>query len=76
MAEAQNRTEKCPICGGESQEKYRPFCCRRCADRDLASWFNGSYSVPVVELDEADLDELEEAFEDQINTVNDDDLLI
>jgi endogenous inhibitor of DNA gyrase (YacG/DUF329 family) len=76
MTETPNRAEKCPICGGESQKTYRPFCSRRCADRDLASWFNGSYSVPVVELDEGDLDELEEAFEDQINAVSDDDLLI
>ena len=76
VSETGRKAGKCPICGGESQEKYRPFCSRRCADRDLASWFNGSYSVPVVELDEADLDELEEAFEDQINTVSDDDLLI
>ncbi len=50
---------KCPSCGGIGQEKYKPFCSRRCADLDLAKWLNGSYSVPVVELDENDLDELE-----------------
>tara|TARA_S200000501_G_scaffold361360_1_gene389494 strand:+ start:42 stop:275 length:234 start_codon:yes stop_codon:yes gene_type:complete len=50
---------KCPNCGGIGQEKYKPFCSRRCADLDLAKWLNGSYSVPVVELDENDLDELE-----------------
>ncbi|WP_299636387.1 DNA gyrase inhibitor YacG [uncultured Ruegeria sp.] len=36
----------CPICGGESAQKFRPFCSRRCADIDLAKWLNGSYSVP------------------------------
>ncbi|MBT3535540.1 MAG: DNA gyrase inhibitor YacG [Rhodospirillaceae bacterium] len=76
VTETGRKAGKCPICGSESRKDFRPFCSRRCADRDLASWFNGSYSVPVVELDEADLDEIEEAFEDQINTASDDDLLI
>jgi endogenous inhibitor of DNA gyrase (YacG/DUF329 family) len=63
------------MCGAATLEKYRPFCSKRCADLDLARWFNGAYSVPVVELDEADLDEIEEAFEEQINDIQDDDLL-
>tara|TARA_A100001037_G_C14836903_1_gene494693 strand:- start:65 stop:298 length:234 start_codon:yes stop_codon:yes gene_type:complete len=54
---------KCPGCGELGQEKYQPFCSRRCADLDLAKWLNGSYSVPVVELDENDLDELETTLE-------------
>lgn len=36
----------CPICDGEPDRKYRPFCSRRCADIDLAKWFNGSYAAP------------------------------
>ncbi len=36
----------CPMCDAETVETYRPFCSRRCADRDLARWFNGSYAVP------------------------------
>ncbi|MEX0301978.1 MAG: DNA gyrase inhibitor YacG [Leisingera sp.] len=36
----------CPICGGESQKSYRPFCSKRCADIDLGKWLNGTYSVP------------------------------
>ena len=63
------------MCGAATLEKYRPFCSKRCADLDLSRWFNGAYSVPVVELDEADLDEIEEAFEEQINDIQDDDLL-
>lgn len=66
---------KCPICGAETAQRYRPFCSRRCADVDLSRWFSGSYAVPVVELDEADLDEIEEAFEDEINNAGKDDLL-
>ena len=54
---------KCPGCGEIGQEKYKPFCSQRCADLDLAKWLNGSYSVPVVELDENDLDELETVLE-------------
>ena len=54
---------KCPACGELSQEKYQPFCSWRCADLDLAKWLNGSYSVPVVELNENDLDELEMTLE-------------
>ena len=50
---------KCPICGEATQTLHRPFCSKRCADRDLAHWLNGNYAVPVVELDENDLDELE-----------------
>jgi uncharacterized protein len=36
----------CPICGNATAPKYRPFCSRRCADRDLLKWLNGSYAVP------------------------------
>lgn len=53
----------CPGCGKLVQKKYQPFCSQRCADLDLANWFNGSYSVPVVELNESDLDELDRVLE-------------
>lgn len=36
----------CPICGGDPQKSYRPFCSKRCADIDLGKWLNGSYAVP------------------------------
>ncbi|NVK13328.1 MAG: DNA gyrase inhibitor YacG [Rhodobacteraceae bacterium] len=36
----------CPICGGESQKSFRPFCSKRCADIDLGKWLTGVYSVP------------------------------
>jgi hypothetical protein len=47
------------MCAAPIEHKYRPFCSKRCADLDLAKWFNGGYATPVVELDERDLDELE-----------------
>jgi len=37
---------KCPICENPRDEKYRPFCSKRCADRDLARWLDGSYAIP------------------------------
>lgn len=36
----------CPICNDATVKAHRPFCSRRCADVDLARWFNGSYAVP------------------------------
>lgn len=60
------KTHKCPICRKLfTDEKYAPFCSKRCADIDLGRWFNGSYSVPSEELDEAESIELYEALEDE-----------
>ena len=41
----------CPVCRQPADERYRPFCSKRCADIDLHRWFSGSYAVPVVEDD-------------------------
>jgi endogenous inhibitor of DNA gyrase (YacG/DUF329 family) len=38
----------CPICGKKADEKFKPFCSRRCADVDLHRWLSGAYAVPVV----------------------------
>ena len=43
----------CPQCGRPADrtgEAY-PFCSTRCADLDLGKWFDGTYTVPVVEAD-------------------------
>jgi endogenous inhibitor of DNA gyrase (YacG/DUF329 family) len=37
---------RCPICGRPSEESYKPFCSRRCADVDLARWLRGAYAIP------------------------------
>ncbi|MCA1951673.1 MAG: DNA gyrase inhibitor YacG [Hyphomicrobiales bacterium] len=47
------RAQRCPICRKLTVERFRPFCSKRCADLDLARWFNGVYAVPVRE-DEAE----------------------
>ena len=49
---------KCPICKKELvDQKYKPFCCKRCADIDLANWFNEKYSFEVIEINEEDIEE-------------------
>lgn len=50
------KQHKCPICGKETtDEKYRPFCSKRCADVDLGHWFNGSYIISADKLDDSAL---------------------
>lgn len=49
----------CPICKKPTTAEARPFCSKRCADLDLARWFNGSYAVPS--NDPEDLDTLDQA---------------
>lgn len=51
----------CPICGKATLADMRPFCSKRCADLDLARWFNGSYAVPSTDLE--DMEDLEQALD-------------
>ena len=39
----------CPICRRETEERFRPFCSKRCADVDLARWLKGAYPIPAEE---------------------------
>jgi uncharacterized protein len=51
------KTRNCPICVRPADERFKPFCSKRCADVDLHRWLSGSYAIPVVEeetQDEAD----------------------
>jgi len=48
----------CPICKKETDEKYRPFCSKRCADVDLGKWFNGSYASAAEEIEPEEAEEL------------------
>ncbi|MFK7744879.1 MAG: DNA gyrase inhibitor YacG [Roseobacter sp.] len=58
----------CPICGKETDKAARPFCSKRCADVDLARWFNGTYAVPSAA--EEDPEELDQALEEAANKSN------
>ena len=44
----------CPMCGENTDRRYRPFCSRRCADRDLGRWMTGAYAIPAEDEDAAD----------------------
>ena len=63
------KTHHCPICHKlvGPDNKYRPFCSKRCADIDLSNWFHEAYKVPVVELDEQELEELEKSLDEQLD---------
>lgn len=52
----------CPMCEKETDKTYRPFCSKRCADLDLAKWFNGSYASPSLDPDDIEkaLDEVQD----------------
>lgn len=58
---AAGRGKGCPMCGKPAKTETRPFCSKRCADLDLGRWLGEEYRVPAVELDDADLEELEAA---------------
>ncbi len=45
---------KCPMCDKITDEKFRPFCSKRCADLDLSRWLDGKYAIPVMEDDDED----------------------
>ena len=53
MANAQHHPA-CPICGKPAEQRFRPFCSKRCADVDLNRWLSGVYAVPVTEDEEED----------------------
>jgi endogenous inhibitor of DNA gyrase (YacG/DUF329 family) len=44
----------CPICGKATEEPFKPFCSKRCADVDLHRWLSGSYAIPVTEDEDED----------------------
>jgi uncharacterized protein len=53
MADPRNR-KTCPICSKPTEERFKPFCSKRCADVDLYRWLSGSYAIPTTEDEEED----------------------
>lgn len=47
----------CPLCGKDRDEKYRPFCSKRCADIDMGRWLKEGYAIPAEEVPEEAGDE-------------------
>ena len=51
---------RCPICKKELENnKYKPFCSKRCADIDLGNSFNEKYSFEAQEIEQEDIKELD-----------------
>lgn len=48
------KANSCPLCGNITDPAHKPFCSRRCKDRDLLQWLGEGYRVPgaTVETDE------------------------
>jgi uncharacterized protein len=44
---------KCPNCAKPRDDKFKPFCSKRCADLDLGRWLNGTYAIPAAETDDS-----------------------
>ena len=40
---------QCPVCGKPADDKYKPFCSKRCADIDLGRWLKEGYRVETDE---------------------------
>ena len=44
------KTLDCPQCGEaaamSAQNPWRPFCSKRCRDRDLLKWLDDGYALP------------------------------
>jgi endogenous inhibitor of DNA gyrase (YacG/DUF329 family) len=53
MTEPAKAPKKCPTCGKPAEQRFHPFCSKRCADVDLNRWLSGVYALPVIEPDES-----------------------
>lgn len=41
--------QPCALCGRPVDERFRPFCSKRCVDVDLANWLSDRYAIPVAD---------------------------
>ena len=46
----------CPLCGQPTDPAHKPFCSRRCHDRDLLKWLGDGYAIPGAPDDPEALD--------------------
>jgi len=56
---------RCPVCARPREEKFKPFCSKRCADIDLARWLDGRYAIPGKDTDENEGNEPARSREDE-----------
>ena len=61
----------CPICKKlTDNEKYRPFCSKRCADVDLGHWFNGDYAIAAEDVSQTSESETSDTALSQTDTLS------
>ena len=41
------KARACAVCGKPQDDRFKPFCSKRCTDVDLGRWLKGSYAIPV-----------------------------
>lgn len=58
-AAREHSARRCPTCGGPRDERWRPFCSKRCADVDLGRWLKEAYRIPAVAAGDEDGEESE-----------------
>ena len=49
MSAPRPEARKCAVCGKPQDDKFKPFCSKRCADVDLSRWLKGNYTIPAEE---------------------------
>lgn len=49
--DAKTSRARCPMCARPSDDHYRPFCSKRCANIDLSRWLSGGYVIPGTPAD-------------------------
>jgi endogenous inhibitor of DNA gyrase (YacG/DUF329 family) len=54
MSERSPSSRPCRICGKPLEQRFRPFCSKRCADLDLAHWLKGDYAIAAREAPEGE----------------------
>jgi hypothetical protein len=57
VSEGAHKGGGCVICGKPKDERFKPFCSKRCADVDLNRWFSGGYAIPATQEDAPEADE-------------------
>lgn len=57
----------CPICKKPAQEKFKPFCSKRCADIDLGRWFYENYRIASLPQNEGEEKELLNSIKERLD---------
>ena len=50
---------KCPICAKPAEDRFKPFCSKRCADVDLHGWLKGGYAIPGAPVSPGDSSQID-----------------